>query len=82
MGKGKKEEALRLSEIHGVNTDKIYSSLWLMNPVNEENLDNNLSRVQDHKWVIEQCLQRLAPDYPEEKMLLVYGLRETAKYCK
>lgn len=82
MGKGMEEEALRLSEIHDLNTDKIYASLWSINPVNEANLKKNLNRVQDRKWVVGQCIQRLALDCPEEKLLLDYGLKETAKHSK
>jgi hypothetical protein len=41
---------------------------------------DNLARIADRRWVVEECVSRLAPDYESQRLLINYGLRETDRH--
>ena len=40
-----------------------------------------LQQVGDARWVLQQCLTSIAPDYSQQTALLQYGLQLTAEHC-
>ncbi|GMH35143.1 hypothetical protein BSKO_03011 [Bryopsis sp. KO-2023] len=81
LRKGCEEEALELAKEHGLGTDQVYRGLWSLHPVSHENMASNLDQIKDRQWVVSQCLERAAEDYPEERALLEYGLKQTELCC-
>jgi hypothetical protein len=42
---------------------------------------DNLPRISDRRWVVTECLTRLAPDHESQRLLINYGLRETDRHA-
>ncbi|CAD7704876.1 unnamed protein product [Ostreobium quekettii] len=73
-------EAHALAGKHGLDTNLIFKFRWSATPVDENNINENLKPVTDRRWVIEQCLARVADVSKVQKELLEYGTLETERW--
>ena len=73
-------EAHALAGKHGLDTNLIFKSRWSATPVDDNNIKENLQPVTDRRWVIEQCLARVADVSKVQKELFEYGLLETERW--
>ncbi len=49
--------------------------------MSEALINESLAPMEARRYVVEQCLKRVAGDYEGQEALLEYGLRETARHC-
>lgn len=49
--------------------------------MSEALINESLAKMKDTRYVVEQCIKRVAGSYEGQEALLEYGLRETAKHC-
>ncbi|GIL74909.1 hypothetical protein Vretimale_2528 [Volvox reticuliferus] len=74
--------ALELCAAAGLDADRVYAARWASRPVDAANIADNLAKMADRRWVVEECCQRIAADYEGQRKLINYGLRETARQAK
>jgi hypothetical protein len=67
-------EAYSIAQYYGIDTDRVYKQQWLDLPVTADNNSNLLSKVKDHSWIFEQCVNRVVNTGREARCLLDYGL--------
>ncbi|KAG2437019.1 hypothetical protein HYH02_011450 [Chlamydomonas schloesseri] len=71
--------ALRLAAAEGLDADPVYAARWAASALDGggEAVTTNLEHVRDRRWVVGQCLTRLAVDAAGQRLLLRYGLAES-----
>ncbi|GLI69541.1 hypothetical protein VaNZ11_014186 [Volvox africanus] len=74
--------ALELCAAAGLDADRVYAARWASRPVDAANITDNLAKIADRRWVVEECCSRVAADYEGQRKLINYGLRETARQAK
>ncbi|KAK9721898.1 hypothetical protein K7432_003052 [Basidiobolus ranarum] len=72
------EDALSIAKIYSLNSDVVYQAQWNAAKVSAKSIAKFLDNIQDRNWVIETCLMRIPDDTEAAKLLLEYGLKETA----
>ncbi|MEW5302472.1 MAG: hypothetical protein WDW36_005253 [Sanguina aurantia] len=73
--------AFQVARAYSLDADAVYAARWASRPVDSGNINDNLAKMTDRRWVAAQCQQRLAPDYESQRRLINYGLKESAKRC-
>ncbi|CAG8539491.1 9441_t:CDS:2 [Ambispora leptoticha] len=69
------DDALVIAETYNLNTDPIYQARWRDAEISETAIHEYLDKINDRKWVLESCLERI-PDFREPaEMLLNYALK-------
>eukprot|EP00198_Chlamydomonas_reinhardtii_P007404 XP_001696740.1 predicted protein [Chlamydomonas reinhardtii] len=71
--------ALRLAAASGLDADAVYEARWAASAVDGsgEAVAANLECMRDRRWVVGECLSRLAVDAAGQRLLLRYGLAES-----
>ncbi|GFR44557.1 hypothetical protein Agub_g5828, partial [Astrephomene gubernaculifera] len=63
-----------------LDADRVYAARWAGRAVDAANVADNLARMRNRRWVVSECARRVAGDYPGQRLLIDYGLRETARW--
>jgi len=90
------DEALELANVYRLDTNALYKKKWfaLVDDLCKHNVSNNsksvgisasaiietLSSISDRKWVVAECLLRVAPTYETQKLLLSQVVAETDRF--
>ncbi|WIA15951.1 hypothetical protein OEZ85_012693 [Tetradesmus obliquus] len=73
--------AFYISRAYGLDADVVYRARWSASPVSRASISDNLPKLRDRRAAVAECLSRIAPDYESARLLISYGLRETAKWA-
>lgn len=73
------EQALAIAATHDIGADVVYQHQWrLMDGFNVESILACLEPITNRQWVLEACYNTPVESLPQRRLLLQYGLRETA----
>ncbi|XP_015789633.1 neuroblastoma-amplified sequence-like [Tetranychus urticae] len=67
------EEALKIAKRHNLNADPVYKKKWTKSRITTDTIRLLLTPIQDHSWVISQCLTGIANDIDSNRELLQFG---------
>lgn len=73
-------DALSFARRHGLNTDEIFKSQWLLSDVSVGAIESYLSNIEDQDFVLTECVKKVG--YTEDAMrsLITLGLSITDRY--
>lgn len=72
--------ALRLADKYALDTDEVYKTRWVLSDYGREAIQENLAKLHDRKWVVNECRTRVCQTQEAMDALLLYGLVETEPY--
>lgn len=72
--------ALSLAKVYGLDTDLVYKARWEKSDLDSASVRDNLGKIEDRKWVITECIDRVMKSAEAMRALLQYGLKETEKW--
>eukprot|EP00854_Cymbomonas_tetramitiformis_P005683 gene5683-6869_t len=70
--------ALNLARNYGLDCDEVYKARWRAGEVGKAEANDNLPRITDKLWVLNECVTRVAKSGDAQRALLLYGLKETS----
>lgn len=76
VSKGAWEQALVLAAERRLNADAALRARWTAQPVSASSIQDNLGRMRDRAWVVQECASRVADTFDAQRALLDYGLQE------
>ena len=71
---GKFDFALSLAGTYDLEKEKVYKMRWLCSSYELKDIEENLPKIQDTKWLLKECLQRICPSMEAMNGLLQHGL--------
>jgi hypothetical protein len=71
---GKFNFALSLAATYDLEKEKVYKRRWLCSNYELEDIEENLPKIQDTKWLLGECLQKICPSMEAMNSLLQHGL--------
>ncbi|PIA34738.1 hypothetical protein AQUCO_03700186v1, partial [Aquilegia coerulea] len=74
------EDALDFAHRHGLDKDEVFKSQWLHSAQGAADVHMFLSNIQDHVFVLSECVDKVGPTEEAVRSLLAYGLKITDKY--
>lgn len=80
IAEGSYSAALKLAQNYGLNVDEVYKARWGMTDFGRLAIQENLAKLQDRKWVVNECRTRICPTQEAMEAVLLYGLVETERY--
>jgi hypothetical protein len=72
--------ALSLAKLYDLDTDLVYKARWEKSDLDSASVQDNLGKIEDWRWVITECIDRVMKSAEAMKALLQYGLKETEKW--
>ncbi|KAF6217296.1 hypothetical protein GE061_001650 [Apolygus lucorum] len=70
--------ALELAEEFGLNSDEVYKKLWRTSAVSSISITDNLSKIKNKSWVLNECVQRIPESFSGAEDLFKFGFNETS----
>uniref|UniRef100_A0A0A9XRG0 Neuroblastoma-amplified sequence n=2 Tax=Lygus hesperus TaxID=30085 RepID=A0A0A9XRG0_LYGHE len=69
--------ALELAEEFGLNSDEVYKKLWRTSAVSSFSISDNLSKIRNKSWVLNECTERVPESFSGAEELFKFGFNET-----
>eukprot|EP00898_Chlorokybus_atmophyticus_P006467 jgi/Chlat1/6821/Chrsp51S06512 len=77
---GEYDAALQLALAHNLDSAVVYKARWRAAAISKSSIADNLPKIDDKRWVVRECIQRIAGSAESQLQLLQYGLFETEAY--
>ncbi|KAH9321071.1 hypothetical protein KI387_015710, partial [Taxus chinensis] len=76
----KYEAAHQFAIQQGLDKDEVFKSLWLHSDYGKEAIQKYLSSIEDRRWVLSECIEKVGSSVDSVYAILSYGLLETEDY--
>ncbi len=68
-------EAMDLAINYGFDVDIVYQRMWRNTQINEQSIDQYLSKISKRFWALRECVECVAQELDHMKLLLQFGLK-------